>query len=179
MNMKISSIKIKCRKENVFIQLSNKISFIYGNAGVGKTTLLNLISYGMGNSLVKTLAVEQEVLGVCVNILVNGELISLERKINSNSIILTKNNEVIRTIVDSYHTFIPKERYPYVVLNIEGNKAYLVNGENRSIDRPKEKKLKHLQPVNKVPEILQEKLIQGKQWTNEEIKRALKLAKQD
>ena len=29
----------------------------------------------------------------------------------------------------------------YVVLNIEGNKAYLVNGENRSIDRPKEKKL--------------------------------------
>ena len=67
----------------------------------------------------------------------------------------------------------------YVVFNIEGNKAYLVNGENRSIDRPKEKKLKHLQPVNKVPEILQEKLAQGKQWTNEEIKRALKLAKQD
>ena len=67
----------------------------------------------------------------------------------------------------------------YVVLNIEGNKAYLVNGENRSVDRPKEKKLKHLQPVNKVPEILQEKLVQGKQWTNEEIKRALKLAKQD
>ena len=67
----------------------------------------------------------------------------------------------------------------YVVLNIEGNKAYLVNGENRSIDRPKEKKLKHLQPVNKVPEILQEKLVQEKLWTNEEIKRALKLAKQD
>ena len=67
----------------------------------------------------------------------------------------------------------------YVVLNIEGNKAYVVNGENRSIDRPKEKKLKHLQPVNKVPEILQEKLTQGKQWTNEEIKRALKLAKKD
>ena len=67
----------------------------------------------------------------------------------------------------------------YVVLNIEGNKAYLVNGENRSIDRPKEKKLKHLQPVNKVPDILQEKLAQGKQWTNEEIKRALKLVKQD
>ena len=30
----------------------------------------------------------------------------------------------------------------YVVLNIEGNKAALVNGENRSMDRPKEKKLK-------------------------------------
>ena len=67
----------------------------------------------------------------------------------------------------------------YVILNIEGNTAFLVNGENRSIDRPKGKKLKHLQPVNKVPEILQEKLIQGRMWTNEEIKRALKLAKQD
>ena len=32
---------------------------------------------------------------------------------------VVKNNEVIRTIVDAYHTFIPKERYPYVVLNIE------------------------------------------------------------
>ena len=32
---------------------------------------------------------------------------------------VVKNNEVIKTIVDSYHTFIPKERYPYVVLNIE------------------------------------------------------------
>ncbi len=67
----------------------------------------------------------------------------------------------------------------YVVLNIEGNKAALVNGENRSMDRPKEKKLKHLQPVNKVPESLQEKLDAGKAWTNEEIKRALKLAKKD
>ena len=30
-----------------------------------------------------------------------------------------KNNEIIKTIVDEYHTFIPKERYPYVILNIE------------------------------------------------------------
>lgn len=57
MNIKISSIRIRCKKGNVFAQLSNRISFIYGNAGVGKTTLLNLISYGLGNNLVKTLAV--------------------------------------------------------------------------------------------------------------------------
>ena len=30
-----------------------------------------------------------------------------------------KNNEIIKTIVEAYHTFLPKERYPYVVLNIE------------------------------------------------------------
>ena len=67
----------------------------------------------------------------------------------------------------------------YIVLNVEGNKAFLVNGENRSMDHPKEKKLKHLQPVNVIPEILQEKERAGRTWTNEEIKRALKLAKQD
>lgn len=67
----------------------------------------------------------------------------------------------------------------YVILNIEGNKAYLVNGENRTMDRPKEKKLKHLQPVKYVPEILQKKPGTGQTWTNEEIKRALKLAQQD
>lgn len=65
MDMKISSIQIKCKEKNIFIQFSNKISFIYGNAGAGKTTLLNLISYGLGNNLVKTMAIEQEVLGVC------------------------------------------------------------------------------------------------------------------
>lgn len=67
----------------------------------------------------------------------------------------------------------------YVVLNIEETYAWLVNGKNRTADHPKKKKLKHLQFVHEIPEILQEKLQNGKQWTNEEIKRALKLAKQD
>lgn len=67
----------------------------------------------------------------------------------------------------------------YVVLSIEGNQIFLVNGENRTLDRPKMKKRMHLQPVNVIPKILQEKLDQDMQWTNEEIKRALKLAKQD
>ena len=32
---------------------------------------------------------------------------------------VVKNNEIIRTILESYHTFIPKDRYPYVVLKID------------------------------------------------------------
>ena len=67
----------------------------------------------------------------------------------------------------------------YVVLNIEETHALLVNGTNRTMDSPKKKKLKHLQPVNEVPEILQEKLQKEAAWTNEEIKRAIKLAKKD
>lgn len=101
MDIKISSVQIQCRKKNIFVQLSNSVTFIYGNAGVGKTTLLNLINYGLGNNLVKTLAINREVLGVCLNILLNGELICLERKINSNTIKLVKNNETI-TLVAKY-----------------------------------------------------------------------------
>ena len=67
----------------------------------------------------------------------------------------------------------------YVVLDIEGEYAFLVNGTTKKMDCPKKKKLKHLQPVLKVPENLQEKLQTGKAWTNEEVKRALKLAVQD
>ena len=67
----------------------------------------------------------------------------------------------------------------YIVLSIEGNHVFLVNGKNRTLDRPKMKKRMHLQPVNTVPKALQEKLNKNMQWTNEEIKRALKLAKQE
>ena len=67
----------------------------------------------------------------------------------------------------------------YVIQKVEGEIIYLVNGENRSMDRPKTKKRKHLQPVNKVSEILENKLQTGVEWTNEEVKRALKIAKQD
>ena len=67
----------------------------------------------------------------------------------------------------------------YVVLGIEGEYAFLVNGTTKKMDNPKKKKLKHLQPVLEVPENLQEKLQTGKACTNEEVKRALKLAVRD
>ena len=67
----------------------------------------------------------------------------------------------------------------YVVLDVEGEYAFLINGKTKTLENPKKKKMKHLQPVLEVPEILQEKLHNGGQWTNEEIKRALKLAAKD
>ena len=67
----------------------------------------------------------------------------------------------------------------YIVLNIEETHALLVNGTNRTMEYPKKKKPKHLQPVKTIPELLEEKLKAGQPWTNEEVKRALKLAKQD
>ena len=67
----------------------------------------------------------------------------------------------------------------YVVLKIEGNYAYLVNGKTKTLEKPKKKKLMHLQPVNRISEQLQEKMDNGKQWIDEDVKRALKLVKKD
>ena len=67
----------------------------------------------------------------------------------------------------------------YVVLKIEGNYAYLVNGKTKTLEKPKKKKLMHLQPVNRIPEQLQEKMDNGRQWIDEDVKRALRLVKKD
>ncbi len=32
---------------------------------------------------------------------------------------VVRNNEIVKTILESFHTYIPKDRYPYIVLNIE------------------------------------------------------------
>lgn len=32
---------------------------------------------------------------------------------------VVKNYEIVKTILEAYHTFIPKDRFPYIVLNIE------------------------------------------------------------
>ena len=37
-----------------------------------------------------------------------------------------KNNDIIKTILESYHTYIPESKYPIVVLNIEVD-PYLID----------------------------------------------------
>lgn len=67
----------------------------------------------------------------------------------------------------------------YVVLDTEEESVLLVNGKNRTMENPKRKKRKHLQPVNEVPENLKEALQNNRPWTNEEVKRAIKLTQKD
>ena len=64
----------------------------------------------------------------------------------------------------------------YLVLRDEGNVLYLVNGTTKTVDRPKKKKLKHVQKINKkVNDDLYERLINNKKITDEEVKREIKL----
>ncbi len=64
----------------------------------------------------------------------------------------------------------------YVILSIEGDMAYLTDGRLRLIDRPKKKKLKHLQVVKKnFRQVLTEVHETAGVITNENVKRAIKL----
>lgn len=61
----------------------------------------------------------------------------------------------------------------FIVLAREGDYAYLANGELRKVDRPKKKKLKHLQGRNYVSEFIQNKLQTTGKVTNSEVRKAL------
>lgn len=61
----------------------------------------------------------------------------------------------------------------FIVTALEGEYAYLVNGEFRKTDKPKKKKLKHLQKTNHVSEFIAEKLHNVGKVTNSEVRKAL------
>lgn len=61
----------------------------------------------------------------------------------------------------------------FIVISREGDYAYLANGELRKVDRPKKKKLKHLQPSYAVSEFIQNKLETAGKVTNSEVRKAL------
>ena len=61
----------------------------------------------------------------------------------------------------------------FIVLSREAEFAYLANGELRKVDRPKKKKLKHLQGTNAVSEFIQNKLETVGTVTNSEVRKAL------
>lgn len=92
MYIKIISIAIKCHTKNIFIPIDSNIFFSYGNSGVGKTTLLNLIKYALGGSLISTNAIKNTVENVSVQLVLNDRHITLDRRMNSSLIILQENN---------------------------------------------------------------------------------------
>lgn len=62
----------------------------------------------------------------------------------------------------------------YVIIEIDKEYVYLVDGRIRTFDRPKKKKIKHANMLALLEPNLAEK-VRSKSAKNEEIKRALKL----
>lgn len=62
----------------------------------------------------------------------------------------------------------------YVIIHIENEYVYLVDGKVRTLERPKKKKMKHMTMLHQIDHSLADKIM-NKTVKNEEIKRAMKL----
>ena len=63
----------------------------------------------------------------------------------------------------------------YVIIKEDLEYVYLVDGGLKPLEKPKKKRKKHIQIVNRVDETIQNKLETGQIIYNEDIKRAIKL----
>ena len=63
----------------------------------------------------------------------------------------------------------------YVIMNEDLEYVYLVDGDLKPLDKPKKKRKKHIQIINRVDETIQNKLETKQIIYNEDIKRAIKL----
>lgn len=61
----------------------------------------------------------------------------------------------------------------FIVMSVDNGYAYLADGDLRRADRPKKKKLKHIQASGNVSEFIQNKLETGQKVTNAELRKAL------
>ena len=61
----------------------------------------------------------------------------------------------------------------FIVLRREGEYTYLANGDLRKVDKPKKKKIKHLQGTNCVSGFISDKMKNMGKVTNSEVRKAL------
>jgi len=93
MNFKFISIHLKCKSGNIDYKFNDHITALYGNIGVGKTSLMNLIGFCLGNDLVRTLAIDEQVLSCTLKTLYFQNEVSFTRKLSSNFITITTNGK--------------------------------------------------------------------------------------
>lgn len=62
----------------------------------------------------------------------------------------------------------------FIVVGVEENYVYLVNGSVRKIDKPKKKKIKHIEVTDLYDEGIATRIKNKHKITNQDIKRALR-----
>ena len=68
----------------------------------------------------------------------------------------------------------------YIIIKEDSEYVYLVDGIHRTIERPKKKKKKHIQIIHKqVVDELQKRIDEGLSISNEQLKRAIKLYREN
>ncbi|MCL2674214.1 MAG: KOW domain-containing RNA-binding protein [Defluviitaleaceae bacterium] len=64
---------------------------------------------------------------------------------------------------------------PFVVVAVDGDYAYIVNGDSRPLARAKKKKSKHIQPTNDIEHAFAAKIAAGVYVNDAEIVKLLKV----
>lgn len=62
-----------------------------------------------------------------------------------------------------------------VVGQIDQDYVLIANGTNRSVDKPKKKKIKHLEPKPEYLEIIRDKILKGQKVFDAEIRKSLEI----
>ena len=74
--------------EETIISFSSKLTFIYGNMGVGKSTLLNLVFYCMGGKIIYTPAIKQCLDSVQLDLCIGSDSYLLYRRVGATYIVV-------------------------------------------------------------------------------------------
>lgn len=61
----------------------------------------------------------------------------------------------------------------FVIIDMQGEYLYLVDGTLRRLENPKKKKCKHIQPLNIIIEPIKSRIENGDQLTNAEIRKQI------
>ncbi|OMP66425.1 ATP-binding protein [Domibacillus epiphyticus] len=86
MNLKIENLTLTCRKEIIEIPFAKNITYFYGKMGAGKSTILQLIDYCLGNELVVTPALQQEFINAELELVLGNNQVTLFREKGSNQV---------------------------------------------------------------------------------------------
>ncbi|MFZ3591522.1 AAA family ATPase [Bacillus sp. DJP31] len=86
MNLKIEKLTLTFRKEIVEIPFAKNITYFYGKMGAGKSTILQLIDFCLGNELIVTPALQQEFINAQLELIIGNNQVSLFREKGSNQV---------------------------------------------------------------------------------------------
>ncbi|WP_371068840.1 AAA family ATPase [Sediminibacillus sp. JSM 1682029] len=86
MKLKIEKLTLTCRKEIVKIPFATNLTYFYGKMGAGKSTILQLIDYCLGNELIVTPALQQEFISAELKLVLGNNQVTLFREKGSNQV---------------------------------------------------------------------------------------------
>lgn len=71
MKIQLVNLTLRCRKALINVPFAKSVTFFYGKMGAGKSTILQLVDFCLGNELVQTPALQQEFNGAELEVLIN------------------------------------------------------------------------------------------------------------